>query len=43
MPPGKTEISYVFNNHVAELECDFEEIQDFFKTLKDMLLILQND
>lgn len=43
VPPGMTEMSLVFNHDVVEMKCDDEDIQDFFKTLKELLLILQDD
>ena len=45
IPPWKNEVSYVFNHSVVveEVKCDAKDIQEFLKTLKDVLLILQSD
>lgn len=45
IPPETSEISYVFNHQVdmKEIKCDAKDVQEFFKNLKELLLILQTD
>ena len=45
IPPQKTEMSYVFQydvKDVKEEKCDIEAIQEFFKSLKDVLRVFQD-
>lgn len=45
IPPWKSEVPYVFNHSVImeEVKCDAKDLQEFLKSLKTMLLILQSD